>query len=91
MPAHSPPADQAANAGQTQSSALPYGNNQQAQSNTVDNNNQETKNVSVVIPALALPPNITLIRCPPGTVNISGVCKRSELCRGVVGDVAVRF
>ncbi|CAD5229660.1 unnamed protein product [Bursaphelenchus okinawaensis] len=36
----------------------------------------EVKNVSVVIPALALPDNITLIRCPPGTVNISGVCKR---------------
>ncbi|KAI6225266.1 hypothetical protein M3Y99_01356500 [Aphelenchoides fujianensis] len=35
------------------------------------------RNVSaVVVPALALPMNVTLIRCPQGTVNISGVCKR---------------
>jgi hypothetical protein len=33
---------------------------------------------AVVIPALSLPANITLIKCPPGTVNISGLCKRSK-------------
>lgn len=26
---------------------------------------------------IGLPVNVTLIRCPPGTLNISGICKRS--------------
>jgi hypothetical protein len=45
---------------------------------SADDENTPTKNLSaVVIPAISLPANVTLIRCPQGTVNISGLCKRS--------------
>lgn len=66
MPSYSPPEGE-------NSVNVPYGN---GQVNSTEFN--VPQNISVVIPALALPDNITLIRCPPGTVNISGVCKRSK-------------
>lgn len=52
---------------------------QQAQQQPAATQAADTSSPSTAKPAIiALPVNVTLIRCPPGTLNISGICKRSR-------------
>ncbi|KAI6204500.1 hypothetical protein M3Y94_00681500 [Aphelenchoides besseyi] len=70
--AYAPPHTQEPGAG-----VMDEANQQTVNNSTSSQQHSEPRNVSaVVVPSLALPMNVTLIRCPLGTVNISGVCKR---------------